>query len=64
VVQGLVAAVAERKMTLYTRQRIRGGLLGHWSIWTKRAVELLDRMQEAVASREITNGLLKVDSKI
>jgi dihydrodipicolinate synthase/N-acetylneuraminate lyase len=25
--------------------RIRGGLLGHWSVWTKRAVELLQRLQ-------------------
>ena len=23
--------------------RIKGGLLGHWSVWVKRAVELLDR---------------------
>jgi hypothetical protein len=22
--------------------RIKGGLLGHWSVWTRRAVELLD----------------------
>src|SRR5262249_49513233 len=24
--------------------RIRGGLLGHWSVWVKRAVELLERI--------------------
>ncbi len=30
--------------------RIRGGLLGHWSVWTKRAVELLDRIHAAVAA--------------
>ena len=28
--------------------RIKGGLLGHWSVWTKRAVELLDRVHEIV----------------
>jgi dihydrodipicolinate synthase/N-acetylneuraminate lyase len=27
--------------------RIRGGLLGHWACWTKRAVELLDRVHAA-----------------
>ncbi len=25
--------------------RIVGGLLGHWAVWTRRAVELLDRVQ-------------------
>ena len=28
--------------------RIKGGLLGHWSVWVKRAVELLDRAHAAV----------------
>jgi hypothetical protein len=27
-------------------RRIAGGLLGHWSVWTRRAVELLARCQE------------------
>ena len=27
--------------------RIQGGLLGHWSVWTRRAVELLERIQAA-----------------
>ena len=31
--------------------RIKGGLLGHWSVWTKRAVELLDRVHEIVESQ-------------
>ena len=26
--------------------RIRGGLLGHWSVWTKSAVEIFQRIQE------------------
>ena len=34
-------------------RRIVGGLLGHWSVWTKRAVELLDRCREASASPEL-----------
>jgi dihydrodipicolinate synthase/N-acetylneuraminate lyase len=28
------------------RVRIRGGLLGHWSVWTKTAVELLQKIQK------------------
>ena len=31
--------------------RIKGGLLGHWSVWTKKAVELLDRVHEIVDSQ-------------
>ncbi len=27
--------------------RIAGGLLGHWAVWTKRAVELLDEIKDA-----------------
>jgi hypothetical protein len=30
------------------RRRIVGGLLGHWSVWTKRAVELLDECHAVV----------------
>ena len=30
--------------------RIVGGLLGHWSVWTRRAVELLDAVHEQVAT--------------
>ena len=28
-------------------RRIVGGLLGHWGVWTKRAVELLDEIKQA-----------------
>jgi hypothetical protein len=31
-------------------RRIVGGLLGHWSVWTKKAVELLDECHRIVAS--------------
>ena len=34
-------------------RRIVGGLLGHWSVWTKRAVELLDRCRNADATPEL-----------
>ena len=34
-------------------RRIVGGLLGHWSVWTKRAVELLERCRHADASPEL-----------
>ena len=33
-------------------RRIVGGLLGHWAVWTKRAVELLSECQEIVRKNE------------
>ena len=33
-------------------RRIVGGLLGHWAVWTKRAVELLDECHRIVSSNE------------
>lgn len=34
-------------------RRIVGGLLGHWSVWTKRAVELLEQCRHAAATPEL-----------
>jgi Dihydrodipicolinate synthetase family len=48
--------------------RFRGGLLGHWSVWTKGAVELLERCKVAVAagggSAAIAAELLALDSRV
>lgn len=33
-----------------TTRRIVGGLLGHWAVWTRRAVELLQRVKKAKRS--------------
>ena len=33
-------------------RRIVGGLLGHWAVWTKRAVELLEECHRIVSSNE------------
>ncbi len=44
--------------------RIRGGLLGHWSVWVKRAVELLERIHAAVAAGPIPADLLALDSQV
>ena len=32
------------------RIRIKGGLLGHWSCWTKKAVELLEELHRLIES--------------
>jgi len=47
-----------------TTVRIKGGLLGHWSVWVKTAVELLDRIHAAVAGADVPRDLLALDSQI
>ena len=44
--------------------RIKGGLLGHWSVWVKRAVELLDRIHAAAAAGSVPADLLALDSQV
>jgi dihydrodipicolinate synthase/N-acetylneuraminate lyase len=44
--------------------RIRGGLLGHWSVWTQRAVELLSRCQQQAAQAGVSADLLALDSQV
>jgi hypothetical protein len=44
--------------------RIKGGLLGHWSVWTKRAVELLERIHAAIAAGAIAPELLALDAQV
>ena len=44
--------------------RIKGGLLGHWSCWVKRAVELLDRAHRETASDSVSAEMLALDSQV
>ncbi|WP_046866957.1 dihydrodipicolinate synthase family protein [Microvirga massiliensis] len=44
--------------------RFRGGLLGHWSVWTRNAVRMLARLQEAVAAGPIPQEILALDSRV
>ncbi len=38
--------------------RFAGGLLGHWAVWTKRAVELLERVRQCRSQPDLTARLL------
>jgi hypothetical protein len=44
--------------------RIRGGLLGHWSVWVKPAVELLNRVHSVVGGDTVPAEMLALDSQI
>ncbi|RYH08287.1 dihydrodipicolinate synthase family protein [Tropicimonas sp. IMCC6043] len=37
--------------------RFRGGLLGHWAVWTRRAVELMEEIRDRPDSRSLTDWL-------
>jgi hypothetical protein len=47
-----------------TTVRIKGGLLGHWSVWVKAAVALLDRIHAADAANNVPADLLALDSQV
>jgi dihydrodipicolinate synthase/N-acetylneuraminate lyase len=44
--------------------RFRGGLLGHWSVWTERAVRLLRRLHQAVEGGAIAPEILALDARV
>jgi dihydrodipicolinate synthase/N-acetylneuraminate lyase len=44
--------------------RFKGGLLGHWSVWTRRAVEQLERIHDAVATDRVGAQLIALDARV
>lgn len=44
--------------------RFAGGLLGHWAVWTQRAVELLEQTQKCRAHPELAAGLLARSAEV
>lgn len=46
------------------RLRIVGGLLGHWSCWTRKAVELLEECKRCRASQTIPTSLLTLAAQV
>lgn len=40
------------------RRHVAGGLLGHWGVWTRRAVELLERVKQAREQAARSGGLI------
>lgn len=47
-----------------TRVRIRGGLLGHWSVWARPAVDLLARIHAIPDGADMPENLLALDSVV
>jgi len=61
IVLDLVVPLAVKRGQEEVRLRIRGGLLGHWSVWTRTAVELLERIHRQAG---IDEDLLALDARV
>ena len=62
IVADLVTPFAVRTQGRESIVRFKGGLLGHWSVWVKSAVTLLQRLQAAVRAGPILPEILALDS--
>lgn len=58
LVTPLVVRTGNREVTL----RFKGGLLGHWSVWTRGAVQLLERLKLSVSDGTLPPEVLALDS--
>lgn len=64
IVLDLLVPLAVKRGEEEVRVRIRGGLLGHWSVWTKKAVELHARIRSAVDAGRVDEELLALDARV
>jgi dihydrodipicolinate synthase/N-acetylneuraminate lyase len=64
IVLDLLAPYAVKRGGTEVTVRIRGGLLGHWSVWTASAVQQLQRIHAAIASGRADAAVLALDSRI
>ncbi|MDR6859684.1 dihydrodipicolinate synthase family protein [Variovorax guangxiensis] len=64
IVLDLLAPFVFTREGLPVTVRIKGGLLGHWSVGTRRAVQLLSRLHEAVAADQVPTELLALDAQV
>lgn len=64
IVLDLVTLFAVRRGEHEVIVRIRGGLLGHWSVWTRNAVRLLERAHAAIDAGSVDTALLALDSRV
>jgi hypothetical protein len=53
-----------RDQGVTTRVHIRGGLLGHWSVWTATAVKQFERCRAAQGQGAVPDDLLALDARV
>jgi hypothetical protein len=64
IIPDLVTPYAVINNGVVTTVRIKGGLLGHWSVWVRKAVELLAQAHAAAAADAVPMQLLALDSQV
>jgi dihydrodipicolinate synthetase family protein len=64
IVADLVTPFLVRRGDEMIAMRFRGGLLGHWSVWTRKAVEILDKCHMVVAVGAVPEDILALDSQV
>jgi Dihydrodipicolinate synthetase family len=64
IVADLVTPFAIARGDEVVSLRFRGGLLGHWSVWTKTAVDILGKCHAAAASGAVPTDILALDSQV
>ena len=64
IVLDLLVPYAVQRGDARIEVRIRGGLLGHWSVWTRSAVQQLRQIHRAIAAGPVDPALLAMDSRV
>ncbi|MCO5123084.1 MAG: dihydrodipicolinate synthase family protein [Rhizobacter sp.] len=64
IVLDLLVPYAVKRGEAEISVRIRGGLLGHWSVWTRSAVQQLERIHAAIDADAVDAALLALDSRV
>jgi hypothetical protein len=64
IVLDLVTPFVAEREGRQVEVRVRGGLLGHWSVWTKGAVDLLARLKVAAAQSAVPADILALDARV
>jgi hypothetical protein len=64
IVADLVTPLSVRAGGREATLRFKGGLLGHWSVWTRSAVILLEKLQACVATEAIPEDILSLDAQV
>jgi hypothetical protein len=59
IVVDLLTPFRFKKGSMFVDRKIVGGLLGHWSVWTKTAVELLDSCHNFTATDQVPAEMLR-----
>jgi len=59
IVMDLLTPYHFKSGALFVEKRIVGGLLGHWSVWTRTAVELLEACHRGTATDQVPAELLR-----